>query len=80
MGHLTGLPPEMLDSIIQQFQGHDIKSIRATCHRLHRVASPFLFPVLYLSCHPLYLTGPYKITNFLRTLAMRGSATQTQNF
>lgn len=50
-----GLPYEVKGQIIRYLPGRDLKSIRVTCQQLHREASPSLFPVLYLSCHPLDL-------------------------
>ncbi|KAF4969223.1 hypothetical protein FSARC_3526 [Fusarium sarcochroum] len=52
---LLAFPEETLVAIVEQLPGGAIKAIRASCKRLNRVASPYLFPVLYISCHQLDL-------------------------
>ncbi|KAM0288365.1 hypothetical protein ACHAO9_007270 [Fusarium lateritium] len=52
---LLGIPDEIIVDIVKQLKGKEIKTVRATCKKLNRIASPYLFPVLYLSCHQLDL-------------------------
>ncbi|KAF5722184.1 hypothetical protein FMUND_3106 [Fusarium mundagurra] len=46
-------PDEVIDSIVKLLP--NVKAARETCKRLNRIASPYLFPVLYISCHQLDL-------------------------
>ncbi|KAJ2897767.1 hypothetical protein MKZ38_004390 [Zalerion maritima] len=55
MTGILELPLEVSLVIVTQLPGSGIKALRATCRQLYRVASPLLFPVLYLSCHQLDL-------------------------
>lgn len=55
MANILDLPPEILDGILPMLPGQALQSLRASCRRLNQAASPLLFPVLYLSCHPLDL-------------------------
>ncbi|KAK7408717.1 hypothetical protein QQX98_009133 [Neonectria punicea] len=55
MATVFDLPPEIVDGILLQLPGQAVQALRATCRHLSQAASPFLFPVLYLSCHPLDL-------------------------
>ncbi|KPM44541.1 hypothetical protein AK830_g1975 [Neonectria ditissima] len=55
MASIFDLPPEIIDGILLRLPGQAIQALRATCRHLNHAASPFLFPVLYLSCHPLDL-------------------------
>ncbi|KAF4427404.1 hypothetical protein FACUT_9635 [Fusarium acutatum] len=50
---LLDCPDEIIDSIIELVS--NVKASRETCKRLNRIASPYLFPVLYISCHQLDL-------------------------
>lgn len=52
---LLDCPDEVIDHIIERLPGSAVKAIRVSCKRLNRIASPYLFPVLYLSCHQLDL-------------------------
>ncbi|KAF5634666.1 hypothetical protein F52700_5859 [Fusarium sp. NRRL 52700] len=52
---LLDCPDEIIDDIIQRLPGSAVKAVRKSCRRLNRIASPYLFPVLYLSCHQLDL-------------------------
>ncbi|KAM0245807.1 hypothetical protein ACHAP5_005126 [Fusarium lateritium] len=52
---ILGIPDEIIVDIVKQLKGKEIKTVRATCKKLNRIASPYLFPVLYLSCHQLDL-------------------------
>ncbi|RKK20854.1 hypothetical protein BFJ65_g7547 [Fusarium oxysporum f. sp. cepae] len=53
--HILRLPDEIHVAVAKLLPGSAIKSIRATCTKLNGIASPFLYPVLYLSCHQLDL-------------------------
>src|SRR6478735_5793746 len=50
---LLDCPDEVIDHIIERLPGSAVKAIRVSCKRLNRIASPYLFPVLYLPCHQL---------------------------
>ncbi|KAF5679332.1 hypothetical protein FCIRC_6177 [Fusarium circinatum] len=52
---LLDCPDEVIDDIIQRLTGSAVKAARGTCKRLNRIASPYLFPILYISCHQLDL-------------------------
>ncbi|KAF5548777.1 hypothetical protein FPHYL_9837 [Fusarium phyllophilum] len=52
---LLDCPDELIDNIVERLPGSAIKAVRKSCKRLNRIASPYLFPVLYLSCHQLDL-------------------------
>ncbi|KAF5581690.1 hypothetical protein FPANT_8811 [Fusarium pseudoanthophilum] len=52
---LLDCPDELIDDIVERLPGSAIKAVRKSCKRLNRIASPYLFPVLYLSCHQLDL-------------------------
>ncbi|KAF5614166.1 uncharacterized protein FSUBG_46 [Fusarium subglutinans] len=53
--HVLRLPDEIHVAVAELLPGNAIKSLRATCTKLNTIASPYLFPVLYLSCHQLDL-------------------------
>ncbi|KAF4995398.1 hypothetical protein FGRMN_5182 [Fusarium graminum] len=53
--NILDFPEEVSVAIIEKLQGKEIKTIRATCKKLNRIASPYLFRVLYISCHQLDL-------------------------
>ncbi|KAF5578787.1 hypothetical protein FPCIR_11439 [Fusarium pseudocircinatum] len=53
--HILRLPDEIHVAVAELLPGNAIKSLRATCTKLNTVASPYLYPVLYLSCHQLDL-------------------------
>ncbi|KAF4338381.1 phosphate-repressible phosphate permease [Fusarium beomiforme] len=48
-------PDETVDAIFKLLPGRAIKAVRESCKRLNRIASPYHFPVLYISCHQLDL-------------------------
>lgn len=60
---ILNLPKELLLAIVHRhkeeqygqtewdFKVRDLKVLRATCKVFNRIASPYLYPVLYLSCH-----------------------------
>ncbi|SCV51360.1 uncharacterized protein FFFS_09887 [Fusarium fujikuroi] len=50
---LFDCPDEVVDGIIELLPGNAIKASRLTSKRLNRIASRYLFPVLYISCHQL---------------------------
>jgi hypothetical protein len=50
---LLSYPDEVIDHIVTLLP--NVKATRETCKRLNRIASPYLFPVLYISCHQLDL-------------------------
>ncbi|KAF5541145.1 hypothetical protein FNAPI_10319 [Fusarium napiforme] len=50
---LLNCPDEVIDHIVKLLP--NVKAARETCKRLNRIASPYLFPVLYISCHQLDL-------------------------
>ncbi|KAF5541144.1 hypothetical protein FNAPI_10318 [Fusarium napiforme] len=52
---LLDCPDELINDIVERLPGSAIKAVRESCKRLNRIASPYLFPVLYLSCHQLDL-------------------------
>ncbi|KAM0550855.1 hypothetical protein ACHAPJ_008719 [Fusarium lateritium] len=52
---ILSLPPEITIEIVKQLPGAAIKAVRASCKQLNPIASPYLFPVLYISCHQLDL-------------------------
>ncbi|KAF5614164.1 uncharacterized protein FSUBG_44 [Fusarium subglutinans] len=52
---LLDCPDEVIDDIVQRLPGSAVKAARETCKRLNRIASPYLFPILYISCHQLDL-------------------------
>ncbi|KAF5581691.1 hypothetical protein FPANT_8812 [Fusarium pseudoanthophilum] len=52
-GHILNCPDEVLDLIVKLLP--NVKATRETCKRLNRIASPYLFPVLSISCHQLDL-------------------------
>ncbi|RFN49869.1 hypothetical protein FIE12Z_5856 [Fusarium flagelliforme] len=59
--NILNLPEELLLAIVHRlneeqygewdFKVRDLKVLRATCKVFNRIASPYLYPVLYLSCH-----------------------------
>ncbi|KAG5811409.1 hypothetical protein H9Q74_005088 [Fusarium xylarioides] len=51
--NLLSCPDEVIDQIVKLLP--NVKATRETCKRLNRIASPYLFPVLYISCHQLDL-------------------------
>ncbi|KAF5684288.1 hypothetical protein FDENT_6793 [Fusarium denticulatum] len=53
--HILRLPDEIHVAVAELLPGNAIKSLRATCRMLNNIASPYLYPVLYLSCHQLDL-------------------------
>ena len=64
---LLDMPDELLLAILDhlkkdsygtgcwQFKIIDVKTLRASCKRLNRIVSPYLYQTLYLSCHQLDL-------------------------
>ncbi|KAF5650130.1 uncharacterized protein FTJAE_695 [Fusarium tjaetaba] len=50
---LLSCPDEVIDHIAKLLP--NVRAARETCKRLNRIASPYLFPVLYISCHQLDL-------------------------
>ncbi|KAF5578788.1 hypothetical protein FPCIR_11440 [Fusarium pseudocircinatum] len=52
---LLDCPDEVIDDIAQRLPGSAVKAARETCKRLNRISSPYLFPILYISCHQLDL-------------------------
>ncbi|EGU76895.1 hypothetical protein FOXB_12583 [Fusarium oxysporum f. sp. conglutinans Fo5176] len=52
---LLDCPDEVIDGIVELLPGSAVKASRLTSKRLNRIASPYLFPVLYISCHQLDL-------------------------
>ncbi|KAF5684287.1 hypothetical protein FDENT_6792 [Fusarium denticulatum] len=52
---LLDCPDEVIDDIVERLPGSAVKAARETCERLNRIASPYLFPILYISCHQLDL-------------------------
>ncbi|KAF5536070.1 hypothetical protein FMEXI_10507 [Fusarium mexicanum] len=52
---LLDCPDEVIDDIVQRLPGSAVKAARETCKRLNRITSPYLFPILYISCHQLDL-------------------------
>ncbi|SCV30446.1 uncharacterized protein FFB14_03051 [Fusarium fujikuroi] len=50
---LFDCPDEVVDGIIELLPGNAIKASRLTSKRLNRIASRYLFPVLYISRHQL---------------------------
>ncbi|KAH7124756.1 hypothetical protein EDB81DRAFT_860942 [Dactylonectria macrodidyma] len=81
MPGLTGLPNEVLLHIAQFPPGIAIKALRLSSTQLHRAASPFLFRVLYLSCHPLdievfhlVLANPVLISGVEELVIMKSSS------
>ncbi|KAI1017126.1 hypothetical protein LB505_001980 [Fusarium chuoi] len=52
---LFDCPDEVVDGMIELLPGNAIKASRLTSKRLKRIASRYLFPVLYISCHQLDL-------------------------
>ncbi|KAF4502301.1 hypothetical protein FAGAP_1486 [Fusarium agapanthi] len=52
---LLDCPDEVVDAIIELLPGSAIKASRLTSKRLNRIVSPYLFSVLYISCHQLDL-------------------------
>ncbi|KAF5722186.1 hypothetical protein FMUND_3108 [Fusarium mundagurra] len=53
--HIIRLPDELLVAVVELLPGDALKATRATCRKLNSIASPYLYPVLYLSCHQLDL-------------------------
>ncbi|KAF5581689.1 hypothetical protein FPANT_8810 [Fusarium pseudoanthophilum] len=53
--HILRLPDELLVAVVELLPGDALKATRETCRKLNSVASPYLYPVLYLSCHQLDL-------------------------
>ncbi|SCO77045.1 uncharacterized protein FRV6_01257 [Fusarium oxysporum] len=52
---LLDCPDEVIDGIVELLPRSAVKASRLTSKRLNRIASPYLFPVLYISCHQLDL-------------------------
>ncbi|CVL02061.1 uncharacterized protein FMAN_16198 [Fusarium mangiferae] len=52
---LLRLSDELQVAVVELLPGNALKATRATCRKLNRVASPYLYPVIYLSCHQLDL-------------------------
>lgn len=52
---LLDCPDEVIDGIVELLPGSAGKASRLTSKRLNRIASPYLFLVLYISCHQLDL-------------------------
>ncbi|KAJ4025961.1 hypothetical protein NW761_011787 [Fusarium oxysporum] len=50
---LLDCPDEVIDGIVELLPRSAVKASRLTSKRLNRIASPYLFPVLYISCHQL---------------------------
>lgn len=53
--HILRLPDELQVAVVELLPGDALKATRATCRKLNSIASPYLYPVLYLSCHQLDL-------------------------
>ncbi|KAF4502302.1 hypothetical protein FAGAP_1487 [Fusarium agapanthi] len=53
--HILRLPDELQVAVVELLPGNALKATRATCRKLNGIASPYLYPVLYLSCHQLDL-------------------------
>ncbi|KAJ4247119.1 hypothetical protein NW762_013257 [Fusarium torreyae] len=53
--NLLSFPEEIINATVQRLPGTAIKAVRESCKKLNRIASPYLFPVLYISCHQLDL-------------------------
>ncbi|KAG9502256.1 hypothetical protein J7337_005082 [Fusarium musae] len=53
--HILRLPDELHVAVVKLLPGDALKATRATCRKLNSIASPYLYPVLYLSCHQLDL-------------------------
>ncbi|KAF5541143.1 hypothetical protein FNAPI_10317 [Fusarium napiforme] len=53
--HLLKLPDEIHVAVAELLPPNALKAARATCRKLNTIASPYLYPVLYLSCHQLDL-------------------------
>ncbi|KAF4338382.1 hypothetical protein FBEOM_7735 [Fusarium beomiforme] len=53
--YIVKLPDEVLVDVAKRLPGKAIKAVRASCTKLNRIASSYLFPVLYISCHQLDL-------------------------
>ncbi|KLO83238.1 uncharacterized protein LW93_14906 [Fusarium fujikuroi] len=53
--HILRLPDELQVAVVELLPGDSLKATRATCRKLNSIASPYLYPVLYLSCHQLDL-------------------------
>ncbi|KAF4427405.1 hypothetical protein FACUT_9636 [Fusarium acutatum] len=53
--HILRLPDELQVAVVELLPGNALKATRATCRKLNSIASPYLYPVLYLSCHQLDL-------------------------
>ncbi|KAF5536069.1 hypothetical protein FMEXI_10506 [Fusarium mexicanum] len=53
--HILKLPDELQVAVVKLLPGYALKATRATCRKLNGIASPYLYPVLYLSCHQLDL-------------------------
>ncbi|PNP61083.1 hypothetical protein FNYG_14171 [Fusarium nygamai] len=51
--NLLSCPDEVINHIVKFLP--NVKAARETCKRLNRISSPYLFPVLYISCHQLDL-------------------------
>ncbi|KAM0347390.1 hypothetical protein ACHAPU_004911 [Fusarium lateritium] len=61
--NILDFPEEVTLMIAKRFASREIKAIRATCKKFNRVASPYLYPVLYLSCHQLDLDDFRMVAN-----------------
>lgn len=48
-------PDEILVAVVKDLEGKAIKAVRASCKKLNQISSPYLYPVLYISCHQLDL-------------------------
>jgi hypothetical protein len=53
--HILRLPDELLVAVVELLPGGALKATRAICRKLNSIASPYLYPALYLSCHQLDL-------------------------
>ncbi|KAG5811413.1 hypothetical protein H9Q74_005089 [Fusarium xylarioides] len=53
--HLLKLPDEIHVAVAELLPPKALKAARATCRKLNTIASPYLYPALYLSCHQLDL-------------------------
>ncbi|KAG4270209.1 hypothetical protein FPRO04_11647 [Fusarium proliferatum] len=52
---LLRLSDELQVAVVELLPGNALEAARATCRKLNNIASPYLYPVLYLSCHQLDL-------------------------
>ncbi|KAF5634665.1 hypothetical protein F52700_5858 [Fusarium sp. NRRL 52700] len=53
--YILRLPDEIHVAVAELLPGKALKAARATCRKLNTITSPYLYPVLYLSCHQLDL-------------------------